>query len=1180
VKKYRVYYPLFAATILIVPLLVYYFPYVSAQQRSLIDRYFRILSLTSHQIQQKIENYGPVLKAATNARDAENYIEGLVSDLNYDHCPPQRGFPEQTALTVTAEPEGFKINLAYTSADAQKKPVCAESTVSAIVSPLIAQIPDGIFDDLLVFGPDGRMIYQKSKAGVHIATLQSLLLETKAERAGAKADEAEKPSRESSQLVDLPLAGVNYKVFLEPINLTLVRGMPAEGKHKAEAETEVGQDVRMTLCGLIPADRFRSRSLSISGSVLIWPLFAVAALLILSWPILRVYKASAMERLRAPDGALLAFSILAGVSLVTLMLFHAGYLHREGDGVLDDRLKELASRIDHNLECEIRDALGSLDAASEDAGSNADRYRPQGNVLESRMDLFRGYPHFEQVFWADASGNQLAKWSIRPETTPPTPVRENDFFVKVQQGRAWTLRGGGRVYAQAKYSTNTGDYLTFLAKPVRKGKATVAVMVTPMASVVHPVLPPGFGYAILDAQGRVVYHSQDTRNQLENFYHEIPDANVLRAAAETRSARAVDTRYQGRLRRVYMTTLDGIQRSPWRLAVFCDLEEQETMHQEVTLMFAVMALFYGLLFGLAAVVMIARMDGVLAHRVWPNASRLADYRWMLWQRLAIGGVFAALVASDSPAVILASVLVVPVLALAASYARLTSRRKRNISPAYLNSKPGFATSYALATTALVVVTGIIPCFGFFKIAVAYQGKLFAKRDLLSVSQLLEGRAERIAEAYSNVELPDEVSREQYVGMRTASLLDRYDSILLNGAAASADGKAEEDEPLLRWLARWTSRLPDRHAAAVRQIAQADSAAGTWKIDAGKRQILLVDSTDAAAGIAASLPVFRMNGPILGGTLLLIAGTFWWIRWTAQRLFVRRLNVAEWPPVPARIEGNLVALDLARPGESSCLKARSGIEWVDIPAHARAKDWKVNTGPASVVALDRFDFQMDNRESTLGKLSLLEHLLHVEKKKVVIVSMVDPLFYWFEGGQRSQKFSAAEEDRWKQVLSTFRTVECELPDAAARKSEAHRKFLWSTCTRRERLVLFQLAQDGWVNPQSEAVLANLMARGIIHGDADMGVLEFGDPRFRDYVAGVLTPAQYAAMALENSDSAWRSWKMLMLAVVSIMLIFLFLAWQEFYEGGLGWLAGFLTAAPAAFKTVSQIRSRLQTDTAEG
>jgi hypothetical protein len=55
---------------------------------------------------------------------------------------------------------------------------------------------------------------------------------------------------------------------------------------------------------------------------------------------------------------------------------------------------------------------------------------------------------------------------------------------------------------------------------------------------------------------------------------------------------------------------------------------------------------------------------------------------------------------------------------------------------------------------------------------------------------------------------------------------------------------------------------------------------------------------------------------------------------------------------------------------------------------------------------------------------------------------------------------------------------ELVRAIRAKAQAYYELLWTSCTRSEKLVLIQLAQEGFINPKSRDVVTQLIAKGLI------------------------------------------------------------------------------------------------------
>src|SRR5262249_119507 len=66
-----------------------------------------------------------------------------------------------------------------------------------------------------------------------------------------------------------------------------------------------------------------------------------------------------------------------------------------------------------------------------------------------------------------------------------------------------------------------------------------------------------------------------------------------------------------------------------------------------------------------------------------------------------------------------------------------------------------------------------------------------------------------------------------------------------------------------------------------------------------------------------------------------------------------------------------------------------------------------------------------------------------------------------------------------------------------EARAFYELLWASCTRSEKLVLVQLAQEGFVNPKSRDVVRLLVAKGLIEGPAPT-IFNY---TFRDFLCSI-------------------------------------------------------------------------------
>jgi hypothetical protein len=189
--------------------------------------------------------------------------------------------------------------------------------------------------------------------------------------------------------------------------------------------------------------------------------------------------------------------------------------------------------------------------------------------------------------------------------------------------------------------------------------------------------------------------------------------------------------------------------------------------------------------------------------------------------------------------------------------------------------------------------------------------------------------------------------------------------------------------------------------------------------------------------------------------------------------------------------------------------------------AESAQLRVQRNPVAepVIVLDHFEFNCQLPEPNRVKLEILEWLAHEPGKRVLIVTAIDPEFYLHRGpiddAGSPEGFAPGEYlDRWMAALASFDLRRLPLP-TMVRNSYYH-QFLWTVCSRSERVALYQLARDGWPNHQNWRALDHLLKRGLIERTP---VIRFVDEEFRNYVCTVVGPADVTLWEREESITVW-------------------------------------------------------------
>src|SRR5262249_34793180 len=139
-------------------------------------------------------------------------------------------------------------------------------------------------------------------------------------------------------------------------------------------------------------------------------------------------------------------------------------------------------------------------------------------------------------------------------------------------------------------------------------------------SVQHPVLPTDFAFAVIQSDGRVVFHSCAARRLYENFFEESSAAAAIRSAIEAGDETGGTGSYRGRTMRFHVSP---IPHSPWTLIVMRDPEATRSELVDAVMTWAVSFAVYLALFLL---LLLSGRRWRTLRWFWPSRHRVSTYR--------------------------------------------------------------------------------------------------------------------------------------------------------------------------------------------------------------------------------------------------------------------------------------------------------------------------------------------------------------------------------------------------------------------------------------------------------------------------------------------------------------------------------------------------------------------------
>ena len=1218
----------------------YYALVVRTQTNYFTNRDFRVLAAMSDQIRDVIANLGssitnvamplarlpdhdtngsPFLTAIHDAnpnptanpnqdlKQIEKMI-GLVPNLTLIEKPStvaaETNMPAAPGLAAEVVPAGTAswLRFEYLGGTNSNVRLILRANLARLLEPIVNRSE---FDDLLLVATNGDILYQQVAGALRIARLPI-------------------PGDNSLATNLVNYAGADYRLFAQPVRFTLPSGGSA-----------LPSVFEWSLCGVVKAERFRSETLAVNYTVLL-VFTLVGLLLILSWPFLEVCFLGRRGSLKPATVALLACSTLAMSGLLTLLVLDfCAYDRTQKE--LDLGLRGFARNLRQNLRAELTAIAAQADALNERFGQVGLATNRTHLLDEPRLVTWSGpapdpYPFFQMAMWNDRRGNQLVKWTVKGETTRRLNVAQRSFFRAIAEDRPWTLRDSTppvRFCLEPLYSLNTGENMVMFATIPRQDTNVVMTLDVRLLSLAKPVLPPGYGFCVVDGMGNVLFHSDERRNLRENFFEECNGDPKLRAAVLGRLTGQFDSYYARRLHSLYATPIPDL---PWSLIVFRDEQVLGTAHVEMVTLAVLLFLNYGLLLALAYILAHLIGGGRFAAWLWPNEKRAGAYALLALANLVLALAFGAVILSNGSAeTIVVSALVFPGLGLL-------------LAPMVLaawSSKPGWIEDftllrrwrdshrlgYVVSMSLLLLLVSVLPMMAFFKVAFESELPLLARHAQLQLSADLENRASRLWCELSGLEdaaspkpkLAALSDRTAFFEKRLANSWDFYASFFLHTtirwlppSAAAPPDPAREPTWLDQVLAAFRPHYNELEVRtrAVMPDAAADGSWG-WTHRQGRlvltRSDLRIPTRDGPQSLQIESDRPRFPAPSLPWLLALLAvfaAPFGILYVVARRVLLLQFVPPEGGPSQRLESGFAPSLHVWGPGKYLLLgPPRTGKTGLLTEAHfarlrpgrfrqldlRRAEDRKLleadqleellrDSGLALVV--DHFDYDLDNLDFNRQKLRFLRRFAFDEARTVIVVSSVYPLYFKITDETKNEDKAPAElpwpVTAWSEVLEPYKRLYSQggahasaapMPEGhTSQQARALYRGLWQTCSPGEQELLYEVAHRRLVS-SSRPELRTCLGRGLLVRDPALRLM---NEVFQRFVLSHYRPETAVAEQPDEPTNLWQTLKAPALSVLILLALFFFLTQQELWNKSVGIATVFLTGFGVLAKGFEQFQ----------
>lgn len=343
-------------------------------------------------------------------------------------------------------------------------------------------------------------------------------------------------------------------------------------------------DSKLVLVGCVKYNNYSEDVRSISFWVIINTSLIVIFLLFLM-PILKLSLMNSIERLHRFNVFLTGLAIVMGSIFITLLIIISVNYSTELNDT-DRKLSKLTNNINNNFNREITKSLKQLqtyDSIFINDSLDIHKYiNGVNSISNGKKHILRPqyFKNFDQIFWTNKNGEQ--KIQIFPQLSgevAPLNLSDRNYIKAIKADTLWyNFDTKTHFYLESIVSRTTNKPTVVVSAKSKNKHFPYMAIATKLKSVIEPILPKGYEFAILTANGNVLLHSDKTKNLQENFLAECQNPSELRTAIYAKNPILSTVSYHRVKSRVSMIPIKG---TPLYLAAYFDLSQIRSKVAEI-----------------------------------------------------------------------------------------------------------------------------------------------------------------------------------------------------------------------------------------------------------------------------------------------------------------------------------------------------------------------------------------------------------------------------------------------------------------------------------------------------------------------------------------------------------------------------------------------------------------------
>ena len=405
-------------------------------------------------------------------------------------------------------------SLFYFSSDSVNVSTAIYIPADDFIAPSIANQKRELFESYLLLHTNSGMIYADEVLGINTKIAADSLMADKKEAlfAGIK---------------EIQVKGIKYKMFYYPFKL---------GNEEVQ------------LCAFLKYDTY-FKKLHQVPVFFIYPIIIILLLILIMMPLVKFYLMGKDEQVSYYDFILAIISFFAGSAIITIIIIQV-LLLLAANVRTRTNLENLSRQIDTTFNTEIRKAyvqLQNLDTLIQNNPLAVELHEINSSYRYNVSDIIKKYfkdhsgdktlyYNFNRISWVNSAGEQVVKGQTGGEEPVFANVSSRAYFQVLHHSEGYPVPGmdSATFGFEPVNSLTNGDFSVIISKKNKLGNGWITTMFAPMYSVLKTILPPGYGFCITDDDGKVLLHSETNRSLQENLIDNADPSRQIKEAMKSR----------------------------------------------------------------------------------------------------------------------------------------------------------------------------------------------------------------------------------------------------------------------------------------------------------------------------------------------------------------------------------------------------------------------------------------------------------------------------------------------------------------------------------------------------------------------------------------------------------------------------------------------------------------------